>query len=149
MRIADAIAEKAKTSRTTVITRSLRRFRILKTETDQAVRLGPDRRFPSIKTGGNPLSRQRVSPRTGISHRDRTVSLRPKRLTRPPSMDGWIGSEPSHFPAIGGKAGFRPELAGAQIPPLRGISCIHQHQLNHRNSGDFRRPAPAGESPRI
>jgi len=100
--------------------RSVIHLDLKKTETDQPVRLGPDRRFPTIKTGGFPLSRQRDIPSSGH------ISPRPNRLTETKTshsrtVGGWIRSEPSNFPAIGGKTGFRPELVGDQIPLIRGI----------------------------
>lgn len=107
-------------------------------ETDQPVRLGPDRGFPTIKAGVTRLSgiakkvrlaslftapslaAHPVISSSEESHIGQTVSLRPKRLTRPPSVDGADLSH-HHFPTIGGKAGFRPELLGDQIPLIRGI----------------------------
>jgi len=51
-------------------------------ETDQPVRLGPERRLPTIKTAGFPQSSLGVFLKLRKSHRDQAVSLRPKRLTR-------------------------------------------------------------------
>ena len=98
--------------------RSVIHLDLKKTETDQPVRLGPDRRFPTIKTGGFPLSRQRDIPSSG------DISPRPNRLTETKTshsrtVDGWIRSEPSHFP-YWRQSWFPCRIVGRSNPPDSG-----------------------------
>jgi len=118
--------------------------RFLKIGTDQPVRLGPDRRFHPMNTGGFPLSRQWVYPVGSLG------SVRPRLLSEtksshlPPLVDG---SDLSHrfrcprkggarnSPTIDGKASFRPGLAD---PPNPTDQWYLPRQANSGKTPDFR-----------